>query len=441
MIKLLTEVPGPRSRELWQRRARAVPRGLAATAPIFIERAQGAVLTDVDGNQLVDFAGGIGTVNAGHRHPQVQAAALAQLGRLTHSCFTVAGYEPYVALAERLNALTPGRHDKRTFFTNSGAEAVENAVKAARAYTGRQAVLCFEHGFHGRTQLALTLTSKVVPYKRGFGPFAPEVYRLPYPYCYRCDRAAAGSPCCRADRDAFERSLAAVVDPGALAAIVIELQTGEGGFIPAPPEYVRMLAAFARDHGIVFVADEVQTGLGRTGKLFLSEHHGLVPDVIVLAKSLAAGLPLGAVTGRAEILDAAQPGGLGGTFGGNPVACAAALAVLDVMLAEDLPGRAARLGAILRERFEAWARAYPYLGDVRGVGAMMALELVRDRGGKGPDQERCQRVLSAALARGLLLLSAGTYGNVIRVLCPLIIEDEVLEEGLAVLGQALEACA
>jgi 4-aminobutyrate aminotransferase/(S)-3-amino-2-methylpropionate transaminase len=438
-IRLKTPVPGPESQALLARRARAVPKGVPAVTSIAVAHAQGAVLTDVDGNDLIDFGGGIGVVNVGHRHPAVLDAVREQLDRYLHVCFPVSTYEPYVALAEKLNALTPGAHEKRTFLLNSGAEAVENAVKAARAFTGRQAVVCFEHGFHGRTNLAMALTSKVNPYKKGFGPFAPEVYRIPYPYCYRCDEGPKSGRCCRADRTRLEHTLAAIVDPGSVAAIIMELELGEGGFVPAPVEYVRMLADFARDNGILFIADEIQTGFGRTGKWFASEHYGLVPDLITTAKSLGGGLPIAAVTGRADVLEASPVGGLGGTYGGNPVACAAALAVIDVMQRECLPDRAARIGARLTARLKALAERHPSIGDVRGLGAMVAIELVKDRSTKEPDKALTGRILAEALKRGLVLLSAGTYGNIVRILVPLSVDDAVLDEGLDVLGEALAA--
>ncbi len=441
VIQLRTEIPGPASRALTARRARAVPRGVPAVTSIAIVHAEGAVLTDADGNRLIDFAGGIGVVNTGHRHPGVVGAVRDQLDRYTHLCFPVSTYQPYVELAERLNRLTPGQHEKRTFFVNSGAEAVENAVKVARAFTGRQAVVCFEHGFHGRTNLALALTSKVMPYKAGFGPFAPEVYRIPYPYCYRCVAGPAGERCCMADPGYFGRLFAGLVDPGSVAAVVMELELGEGGFVPAPVEYVRALAGFAREHGILFVADEIQTGFGRTGRLFASELYGLVPDIMTTAKSLAGGLPLAAVTGRADVMEAAQVGGLGGTYGGNPLACAAAIAVLDAMEAERLPDRAQRLGDRIRARFCQWAAAWPAIGDVRGLGAMIGMELVADRAARTPDKALAGRLLTAALERGVVLLSAGTYGNVVRVLPPLTIGDDVLEEGLAAVQAALESVA
>lgn len=446
VIRLKTEIPGPRSRALLARRAQAVPRGVPAVTPLAIVQADGALVTDADGNQLIDFGGGIGVMNTGHRHPSVLSAVRAQLERFTHLCFPVSTYEPYVELAERLNRITPGNHPKRTFFLSSGAEAVENAVKVARAFTGRQAIVSFEHGFHGRTNLALALTSKVVPYKQGFGPFAPEVYRIPFPYCYRCERGGGGAnrpadPCCLASRESLEQIFATTADPGSVAAIVMELELGEGGFVPAPPEYVAALARFAGEHGILFIADEIQTGFGRTGKLFACEHYGLVPDIIITAKSLAAGLPLAAVTGRADVLDAPQPGGLGGTYGGNPLACAAALAVLDAMDSEQLPARAARMGEQIRARFCRWAARHSCIGDVRGLGAMVAMELVQDRTTKVPDKALTGRLQAAALERGVILLSSGTYGNTVRVLAPLIISDEILDEGLDAIEQALEHVA
>ena len=441
VIQLRTEIPGPKSRALLARRAQAVPRGVPAVTPIAIVDAEGAVLTDADGNRFIDFGGGIGVVNTGHRHPGVVAAVREQLDRYAHVCFPVSTYEPYVELAERLNRITPGTGEKRTFFVNSGAEAVENAVKVARAFTGRPAVVCFEHGFHGRTNLALALTSKVMPYKKGFGPFAPETYRIPFPYCYRCESGPRGGACCMASRDYLERLFAATVDPESVAAIVLELELGEGGFVPAPVEFVRTLAEFARAHGILFIADEIQTGFGRTGRLFACEHYGLEPDLITTAKSLAGGLPLAAVTGRADAMEAAQVGGLGGTYGGNPLACAAALAVLDAMEAERIPERARQAGDRIRARFCEWAAHYDCIGDVRGLGAMIGLELVSDRATRAPDKAATTALLAAALQRGVVLLSAGTYGNVVRVLAPLTASDALLDEGLAAMESALAAVA
>jgi len=436
-IRLTTEIPGAKSRALLERRQRAVPRGVPLAAPIAIVSGENAVVTDADGNRLIDFAGGIGTLNTGHRHPAVVAAAKGQLDRLIHTSFQVAAYEPYLDAAERLNALAPGDFPKKTMFVNSGAEAVENAVKIARIHTGRPAVVCFEHAFHGRTLLGLTLTSKVMPYKKGFGPFAPEVYRLPYPYCYRCDEPRAVGACCRASRSRFEALVASHVDSDAIAAVIVELQLGEGGFVPAPPAFVAMLAAFCADHGIDLIDDEIQTGFGRTGRMFAAEHYGLAPDLLVTAKSLAGGLPLGAVTGRAEVMDAAHVGGLGGTFAGNPVAVAAAVAVLDLLEKDDVAGKAVRLGERLRGRLMRLAERCPAIGEVRGLGAMVAIELVKDRTTKEPAKELVGKLQAATLQRGLLLLSAGTYGNVIRILVPLTVEDAVVDEGMAVLERTL----
>ncbi|MEO7975451.1 MAG: 4-aminobutyrate--2-oxoglutarate transaminase [Thermoanaerobaculia bacterium] len=434
-IELKTEVPGPRSRALMARRQAAIPLGIGHSAPVFVDSASGALLHDVDGNTFLDFAGGIGTLNVGHTHPAVVEAARAQLGRFTHSCFAVTPYESYVELAERLNAAVPGAFAKKTMFANSGVEAVENAVKIARRATGREAVLVFEHAFHGRTLLGMSMTSKVKPYKLGFGPFAPEIYRLPYPYLYRRP-AAAGS-----DEAAFRAELegffATHVAAEKIACVVMELVLGEGGFVVAPPAYVKVLLELCRQHGILFVADEIQTGFGRTGRMWAMEHYGLEPDLTTIAKSMAGGLPLSAVTGRAEVMDAAQVGGLGGTFVGNPVACAAALAVLDLYADGTLLQRAAELGARIEARLAGLAARHEVIGEVRGLGAMRALELVMDRATREPARERTQAVVRKAYERGLLLLSAGTHGNVIRTLMPLVITDEQLEEGFDVLEQSL----
>jgi len=429
IIHLQTEIPGPNSRALMARRAKAVPRGVPAVTPIAVVHAEGAVLTDADGNRLIDFGGGIGVVNTGHRHPRVVEAVRDQLDRFAHVCFPVSTYEPYVELAERLNRLTPGTHEKRTFFVNSGAEAVENAVKVARFFTGRQAVICFEHGFHGRTNLALALTSKVMPYKKGFGPFAPEVYRIPFPYCYRCAEGPAGGRCCMADRARLDHILAATVDPGSVAAIVMELELGEGGFVPAPVEYVQMLAAFAQEQGILFIADEIQTGFGRTGRMFASEHYGLVPDLITTAKSLAGGLPLAAVTGRADVMEAPQVGGLGGTYGGNPLACAVASAVFDIInTTEVLDGVKAR-HALFMEGLKAINARRRVFRDLRGEGVWLGCEL------DAPWRGRSMDVLRAAGEAGLIVLVAGP--DVVRLAPSLVISLDEILEGLARLETAL----
>jgi len=436
-IQLKTEIPGPRSRELFARREAAVPRGPINVTPIFVQEASGALLIDVDGNRLIDFAGGIGCVNVGHANDAVVEAASAQLERFTHGCFHVTPYESYVRLAERLNALVPGDFPKKTFFANSGAEAVENAVKVARAATGREAVLAFEDGFHGRTLLAMSLTSKVHPYKAGFGPFAPEVYRAPYAYCYRCsyhlEYPACGVACVDALEDYFKRYVAAED----VAAVIVEPVLGEGGFVVPPKEFLPKLREVTARHGILLIADEVQTGFGRTGKLFAVEHSGVVPDILIAAKSMAGGLPLSSITGRAEVMDAAEVGGLGGTFGGNPVSLAAAHAVLDQMEAGAILDQANRIGRLLSERAGGWKARYPIVGDVRGVGAMWAVELVKEKSTREPAKNETTAVSKKCYERGLVTITAGTYGNILRTLMPLVIRDEELIEGLDVLEGAL----
>ena len=431
-IRLKTAVPGPRSLELAARRQQAVPKGIGHSTPVYAASASGALLTDVDGNVLIDFAGGIGTLNAGHANPEVVRAAAAQLERFTHTCFSVAPYEGYVALAEKLNAITPGRFAKKTMLANSGAEALENAVKIARHATGREAVVVFEHAFHGRTLLTMSMTSKVRPYKFGFGPFAPEVYRLPFPYEYHGQYAGPGATA--GVLDEFFRTQVAAEK---VACVVLELVLGEGGFVVAPRPYVDALARACREHGILLVIDEVQTGFGRTGRLFACEHYDLEPDLITLAKSLGGGLPLSAITGRAEIMDSAQVGGLGGTYAGNPVACAAALAAIDFIQAHRLPERAAEIGRIVEDRFRSFLQRFSHVGDARGIGAMRALELVKDRATREPDKDRTERVVRKCYETGLILVSAGTSGNIIRTLMPLVITDEQLREGLDVLENAL----
>jgi 4-aminobutyrate aminotransferase/(S)-3-amino-2-methylpropionate transaminase len=436
-IRLKTEVPGPRSRELMARRAAAVPRAAFHATPVFVQEGKGARLVDVDGNELLDFAGGIGCVNVGHANPAVVAAASAQLARLTHGCFHVTPYESYVRLAERLNALVPGAFAKKTLLANSGAEAVENAVKIARAATGRPAVIAFEDGFHGRTLLAMTLTSKVHPYKAGFGPFAPEVYRAPYAYCYRCPYALSHPSCSAACADALEDLFKRHVAAESVAAVIVEPVLGEGGFVVPPPDWLPKVRALTGKHGILLIADEVQTGFGRTGKLWAIEHTGVVPDILIAAKSLAGGLPLSSITGRAEVMDAAGPGGLGGTFGGNPVSIAAALAVLDQMETGAPFARAESIGRAFAARAERWRERFPMVGDARGLGAMRAIELVKDRGTKEPAKDATSAVSEGCYRRGLVTITAGTYGNVIRTLMPLALTDAELEEGLDVLEAAL----
>jgi 4-aminobutyrate aminotransferase/(S)-3-amino-2-methylpropionate transaminase len=431
-IDLVTEIPGPRSRAIGERIEAAVARPLAITFPIVAASAHGATLTDVDGNTFIDFAGGVGCLNVGHTHPDVVAAAHEQLDRFSHSDFTVVPYEHYVALAERLAARAPISGGVKAAFFNSGAEAVENAVKFARAYTGRPAVIVFEGAFHGRTLLALTMTSKVHPYKVGLGPFAPEVYRVLYPNEYRGVTSADAL-------DALERAFATVVAPENVACIVVEPVQGEGGFIVGPREFLHGLRRIADRHGIVLVADEVQTGYGRTGRFFAMEHSGVEPDLVCVAKSIANGLPLSGVLGRAEVMDAPVVGGVGGTYVGNPVAQAAALAVLDVIDEEGLLDRSAAIGDVMRARMLAWQERWPAIGDVRGLGAMLAIELVADPVTKAPSKELAHRVTDEALQRGLLLITCGVHGNCIRVLVPLVIMDAELEEALGAWEEALEA--
>jgi 4-aminobutyrate aminotransferase/(S)-3-amino-2-methylpropionate transaminase len=438
VISLKTAIPGPASQALTARRTAAIPRGVPATTPIAVVSAENAVLTDADGNRFIDFGGGIGVVNAGHRHPGVVQAIREQLDHFTHVCFPVSMYEPYIELAEKLNALVPGKGKRKTFLVNSGAEAVENAVKVARRFTGRQAIVAFEHGFHGRTYMGMSLTAKVSPYKQGFGPFSPEIYRLPFPDPYRAE-GAEQRRYCDGDRAALEHAFYGLVDPGSVAAIILELQVGEGGFIPAPKPFIATLAQFCKDNGILFIDDEIQTGFGRTGRMFAAEHYGLEPDIVTTAKSLAGGLPLAAITGRADVMDAAQPGGLGGTYGGNPLACAAALAVLEAMESERIPQRADAIGERIRKLFLTLQSRYKQIGDVRGLGAMIAIELVSDPLTKAPSKELTAKIQAEALKRGLILLTAGTLGNVVRVLVPLTVEDAVLEEGLTVFEAAVSA--
>jgi 4-aminobutyrate aminotransferase/(S)-3-amino-2-methylpropionate transaminase len=441
--RIKTEIPGPKSRALMERRKGAVSAGLGIATPIFASEAKGALLTDVDGNTFIDFGGGIGVMNVGHADPRVVAAVKEQVEKFTHTCFYVTEYEPYVELAEKLNALVPGDFEKRSFFVNSGAEAVENSVKIARAFTERPAIIAFENAFHGRTLLAMSLTSKVNPYKKTFGPFAPEVYRVPAPYPYRCPAGKDCSGGCQGDCFNFiERAFVGGVDPRSVAAILVEPVSGEGGFLPFPDFYLQRLRQVCDEYGILLIADEIQTGFGRTGRMFCVEHSGVVPDLLTTAKSIAGGLPIGGVTGKAEITDSVHVGGLGTTYGGNPIACAAALAVLETFEEEDLLSRANVIGERVMGAMREIQENHPdFVGDVRGRGAMVAMEFVRDPESKTPDKERTSRVVEAALQEGLLLLTAGQYSNVIRTLMPFVITDEELEEGLSILGRAVDAAA
>ncbi len=414
-IQIRTEIPGPNSRALMDARRAHVARGPFHTTPVFAARAHGAVIEDVDGNHLLDFASGIAVNNLGHTPDDVVAAVTAQARRLLHSSINVVPYEGYVALAERLNRLTPGDFPKKTFLASTGAEAVENAVKIARAFTGRQAVVGFDHAFHGRTFLALSLTSKLA-YRSGFAPFAPEVYRAPFPYAYRSPDPDVTGFAFRALDDLVTHH----IGRKNVAAILLEPVAGEGGFIDVPGDYLRRLRDYCTEHGIVFIADEIQTGFGRTGAMFACDHHGVAPDLVTMAKGLGSGLPISAVTGRAEIMDAPAEGGIGGTYGGNPLACAAALAVLDRFEANGgaLLARARALGDTLRARLLAWKERFPAIGDVRGLGPMLALEVVKDPATKEPDKALTAALVRFAYEHGVVLLSAGTLGNVIRFLPP-----------------------
>src|SRR5580693_9329157 len=419
-----------KSAELKARKAAAVPNGVSSRG-IYVAKAENSEIWDVDGRRYIDFAAGIAVVNTGHRHPKVMAAVAQQAELFAHTCFHISPYESYVALAERLNTLAPGDFAKKTLFLNSGAEAVENAVKIARYHTKRSAVIAFSGGFHGRTLMTLALTGKVMPYKRGFGPFPAEVYHAEFPQPYR----GITTEMALADLD---RLFHGDVDPRSVAAIIVEPVQGEGGFNVAPFDFLRALRRLCDEHGIVMIADEVQGGMARTGKMFSIEHAGVVPDLITIAKGLGGGFPLSAVTGRAAIMDAAHPGGLGGTYGGNPISIAAAHAVLDVIESEGLCARAGTVGDKMRARLQALAKELPCIGDVRGLGAMVAFELVKDPKTKEPDAELTAAVLTHAEKRGLVLLSCGTEANVVRVLAPLTIPDAILEEGLGLLSAAVK---
>ena len=430
--RLVTAIPGPRSQELAARKTKAVASGVAVGLPVQVVAAGGGILVDADGNQLIDLGSGIAVTTVGNSAPRVVEAVTRQVAEFTHTCFMVTPYEGYVAVAEKLNELTPGSHEKRSALFNSGAEAVENAVKIARAATGRQSVVVFDHAYHGRTNLTMAMTAKNMPYKKGFGPFAAEVYRAPLSYPFR-DGGLDGPEAARKAIDVIEKQVGAEN----LAAIVIEPIQGEGGFIVPADGFLPALVAWCRENGVVFVADEVQTGFARTGELFACDHEGIVPDLIVTAKGIAGGLPLAAVTGRAELMDAAHAGGLGGTYGGNPLACAAALAAIETIEAEGLVDRARTIGKTMTERLSAMKDADPRIGEVRGRGAMIAVELV-EPGTNAPDADLTKRVAAAANAQGMVVLTCGTYGNVLRFLPPLSMPDHLLDEALDILAQVLQ---
>jgi 4-aminobutyrate aminotransferase/(S)-3-amino-2-methylpropionate transaminase len=426
---LATEIPGPRSRDLHARKTAAVAAGVGTTLPVYIERASGGVAVDVDGNQLIDFGSGIAVTSVGNSAPRVVDAVRTQVEQFTHTCFMVTPYEPYVAVAEQLNELTPGDHPKRSALFNSGAEAVENAVKIARHYSGCQAIVAFDHAYHGRTNLTMALTAKNMPYKHRFGPFAGEIHRVPMAYPYRWPSGPEN--CADQAFDAFTQTIAIQVGTDNVAAVIVEPIQGEGGFVVPAPGFLMRVAEWCAAQGILLIADEIQTGFCRTGDWFASTHEGIVPDLITTAKGIAGGLPLAAVTGRAEVMDAVHAGGLGGTYGGNPIACAAALAAIETMRAEDLCGAARRIESIMRPRLDALAAKYDEIGDVRGRGAMLAVEFAEQ------NSTHAAAVAAACHRTGLIVLTAGTYGNVLRFLPPLMIGDDLLTEGLDVLESAV----
>ena len=436
-IQLRTAIPGPHSQALMKRRNDAVAQGAFHATPVFVAKAEGAVVEDVDGNRLIDFAGGIGCLNTGHRAPAVVDAIRRQLDRFLHTSFNVLPYEGYIAVCEKLNAIVPGKGPKKTILVNTGAEATENAVKIARAYTKRQAIIAFEDAFHGRTYMAMAMTSKTHPYKAGFEPFPGEVYRIPYAYCYRCSYSMKYPSCKIFCATHLEDTFKRVVAAESVAAVIVEPILGEGGFVTPPPEFYPTLGEICRKHGILLIADEVQTGFARTGAMFACERLGLGPDLVTTAKSLTGGLPMAAVTGRAAIMDAPGVGQLGGTFAGNPAACEAALAVIEMIENENLCARANLLGERFRKRAAKWQARWDLIGEVRGLGAMQALELVRSKATREPAAEETKQLSQYCYEHGLITITAGSYSNVIRLLMPLVITDAQMDEALDVLEAAL----
>jgi len=426
---------------LFKQRCQEVPRAPYNVTPLFIDKAKGALVIDVQGKEYIDFGGGIGACNVGHCAEEVVAAIKDQAEKFIHSAFHLIMYEPYIELARRLNKATPGNFEKKTMFVNSGAEGVENAVKIARSYAKRGGIVCFEHAFHGRTLLALTLTSKVNPFKLGFGPFVPEIYRIPFAYCYRCSFGLEYPSCEIRCADYLKDIFSTYVSPENIAALIVEPVLGEGGFIVPPKEFLLRIKKICEDNGIVFIADEIQTGFGRTGKMFAMEHFEIAPDIIITGKSLSGGMPLSGITGKKEIMDSPQVGGLGGTFGGNPLACRAALAVFEIMERYDLISKANKLGMIVLEKFEKMQEECSLIGEVRGLGAMVAMELVRDRKTKEPATEETKLIIKKCYEKGLILMPAGTYNNVIRTLMPLVITEEQLQDGLSILEKVLKDVA
>lgn len=438
-INIRTELPGPKAKELLAKKEKNVPKGPFNTMQTFAAKGDGALLTDIDGNTFLDFAGAIGTLNVGHCPPRVVEALHAQIDQYLHPCFHVMMYEPYIKLAEKLNSITPGNHSKKTFFLSTGAEAVENAVKIARKYTGRKGIISFERGFHGRTYMSMSLTSKVKPYKYEFGPFAPETYKWPYPYYYRSEGLK--------DKDhdnallkRFETFFLSEVPPEEIAAVIMEPVQGEGGFVMPSSHFIKGVKALCEKHGILFIADEVQTGFGRTGKMFAMEHYDVVPDLMTMSKSIGAGLPVSAVTGRADIMDSPNIGEIGGTYGGSPLGCAAALEVIRTIEEEGLLERANEIGSLFTEKFSDFPLKYKQVGEVRSLGAMCAIEFVKDQETKDPNKEIVQEILSKAHNRGLIIMSAGLYGNIIRLLSPLVTTNEQLDEGFSILEEVIGEC-
>ncbi len=436
--KVKTTIPGPKAQELLKFKEKYVPNGVSVNAPTFIEKGQGALIEDVDGNTFLDFAGGIGVLNIGYSHPEVLEAVKLQADKFFHSSFNVILYESYIRLAEKMAQITPGNFDKKTLFLNSGAEAVENAIKIARKYTKKTDIICFEGAFHGRTLLGMSLTSKIKPYKFGFGPFASGIHRIPYPYCYRCPYGLEKDSCDLRCAERLDEIFLSVVEPENVAALILEPIQGEGGFIVPPDEFMTRIKEICVKNNILFIVDEIQTGFCRTGKLFATDYLGIEPDIITTAKSLAAGLPLSAVTARAEIIDSSPVGGIGGTYSGNPIACTSALKVIEIMQRDNFAQKSQNIGYICTERFKTMQEKYKLIGNVRGRGAMVAIELVKDRVTKEPAKEETAALIKKACSRGLILLSAGLLGNVVRVLVPLVITEEQLNAGLDIIEDIIK---
>lgn len=436
-INLITEIPGPKSKLMLERRKNALPAGLAKSTEVVVEKAEGGIVWDADGNQLLDFAGGIGMINVGHRPEAVVDAIKAQLDKYIHTCSLVTTYEPYIALAELLNTLTPGDFAKKTLLCNTGTEAVENAVMLAKYYTKRPGVICFEGAYHGRSMLTLSLTSKYGLFKKGFGSFASDIYRLPVPNMYRVPQGMTDEEYLNWSLSNLDNALIAQVDPEAVAAIIIEPVLGEGGFVPVPAPFLKKIREICDKYGIVMIADEIQSGSGRTGKLFAIEHSGVVPDIITAAKSMGAGMPVSAVVGKAEIMDCTHLGGVGGTYSGSPVSAVAAIEALKIISSPEFLARAKHVGELINSTMQSWKEKYACIGDTRGLGAMQLIEFVKDRDAKEPDMQTAMDVLKDAVKHGIILIRAGLYSNCIRLLPPIVMTDEQLLEGLKVLEGAI----